>query len=576
MSDSTQLQGYLLPTYPEKQSGYRTQGYATPIQDRLPQVFHIPPKRVLPIIFLPGIMGTNLRMSVERQQQLGKSNNIAWRPDNNIESIKLGMASARERQLQLDPDQTEVDEYDPTNNPTGNPQESSDDRNSNAGVSFYYALNISIETPLLIDDPVTVCPRRSKDQKARERGWGEVYFDCYRKLLETCELQLNTAFQYGVMNDFWKQIIDISPSVWQANPQPQLAPLERSTLASALESIWFPVHAMGYNWLKSSNASARRLADRINRLINHYQDQAFQCEKVIIVTHSMGGLVARALIHPEMGNLTDKILGMVHGVMPTMGAGAAYKRMRCGFEDRFLSITPKVLGNNGRKVTAVLANAPGALELLPNQNYGNGWLQVTRNDQILLSLPEHGDPYEEIYKLKDVWYGLLREDWINPALSRGVGFDRTVSRLEQVRKFHSDIANTYHDQSYAHYGADQTRAAWHHVVWSIEGSSRFRDIRNLTIQRDNMRGTLRLIVPVQNRVTSSDSKALSATLLPAADSGDQTVPTHSADQQLRSGKFKGIFRQSGYEHQDSYNNIRVLHTTLYSIVRIAQTMKWSK
>jgi hypothetical protein len=30
------------------------------------------------------------------------------------------------------------------------------------------------------------------------------------------------------------------------------------------------------------------------------------------VTHSMGGLVGRALLHPEMGNIESKILGVVH------------------------------------------------------------------------------------------------------------------------------------------------------------------------------------------------------------------------------------------------------------------------
>jgi alpha-beta hydrolase superfamily lysophospholipase len=57
--------------------------------------------------------------------------------------------------------------------------------------------------------------------------------------------------------------------------------------------------------------------------MNRYTAQGFQCEKVIVVTHSMGGLVARALIHPKMGSLKDKVLGIVHGVMPAIGAGAA-------------------------------------------------------------------------------------------------------------------------------------------------------------------------------------------------------------------------------------------------------------
>lgn len=67
-----------------------------------------------------------------------------------------------------------------------------------------------------------------------------------------------------------------------------------------------------------------------------------------------------------------------------------------------------------------------------------------------------------------------------------------------------------------------------------------------------------------------------AAMQAAGDPGDQTVPLHSAEHQLHSGQFKGVFRQSGYEHQDSYNNQRALHSTLYSLVRIAQTMEWTK
>lgn len=61
-----------------------------------------------------------------------------------------------------------------------------------------------------------------------------------------------------------------------------------------------------------------------------------------------------------------------------------------------------------------------------------------------------------------------------------------------------------------------------------------------------------------------------------AEAGDETVPTFSADDQLRSGKFKGIFRQNGYEHQSSYKADAAVLSTIYSIVRIAETMRWEK
>jgi hypothetical protein len=55
-----------------------------------------------------------------------------------------------------------------------------------------------------------------------------------------------------------------------------------------------------------------------------------------------------------------------------------------------------------------------------------------------------------------------------------------------------------------------------------------------------------------------------------------TVAFHSADSQYTSGKFKGIFRQTGYEHQARYSDENALRSMLYSIVQIARTMTWSK
>ncbi len=75
-------------------------------------------------------------------------------------------------------------------------------------------------------------------------------------------------------------------------------------------------------------------------------------------------------------------------------------------------------------------------------------------------------------------------------------------------------------------------------------------------------------------MTFGKPASIYATLKSATAPGDQTVPVRSADHQLRSGKFKGIFRQPGYEHQSSYEDKDVIASTLYCIVRIAQQAKW--
>ena len=203
--------GYQLPIKPET-GGRRTEGFTTPTVDKMPQKVSVPPRRVIPIIFLPGIMGSNLRMNEQRQRDMGKDNNIAWRPERTREATGLINATAATRQRQLDPLATEVDVYDPVTNPTGDAKETADQRHGNVEVNF--TLNVGIDTPLLRDDPPTAKPRKTKEQMARERGWGEVYFDSYRHLLEMCELRLNTAFFGGKLDAWWNQVVGVNPSQW--------------------------------------------------------------------------------------------------------------------------------------------------------------------------------------------------------------------------------------------------------------------------------------------------------------------------------------------------------------------------
>lgn len=575
MTEKSKLVGYKLPVDPARQQGTVAQGFVTPKQDKTPQIHSIPPKRVLPIIFIPGIMGSNLRMSTARQEQLGKKNNIAWRPDNL--SVTLGQVndSPIERQLRLDPETTELDIYDPINNPTGNSNETADQRNSEVRATFMYSAFERFDGPLLQNDLPGTSNPKNRDQKARERGWGEVYFSSYQEILTTCEQRLNAAFSQGSLDVYLKKfVVGVAPSMWQAHPASTLGELDEKTIRNAVKGCWFPVHAMGYNWLKGNAVSGVRIAGRIRTLMKTYQDQGFQCEKVILITHSMGGLVARAVIHPEMGKLNDQVLGVVHGVMPAIGAGTAYKRMRCGFEGR--GISARVLGYLGSDVTSVLANSQGGLELLPSQAYGNHWLQVKQKGETLKRLPENGDPYDEIYKIRNKWFNLFREEWINPADLKTSGFNNSLILLDRAKSFHSEISNTYHDQSYAHYGADSNRPAWQKVVWEIKNKEIINDVDRLRVVTDNAKGKLYLTDPELKTKPNEAKLQFETVLQEAEDPGDQTVPLHSADAQLKSGKFKGVFRQTGYEHQSSYSNNAVLAATLYSLFRIASTMKWSK
>jgi hypothetical protein len=237
-----------------------------------------------------------------------------------------------------------------------------------------------------------------------------------------------------------------------------------------------------------------------------------------------------------------------------------------------VGITSEILGQTGAKVAAVMANSPGALELLPSAKYGNGWLKIKQGEQVIKKLPTNGDPYDEIYQLRNAWYGLLVDEWVNPARDTQGGPERTRGYIRNAKYFHELISDTYHDNSYAHYGADTERPSWESVVWEVGSGSLTAAPEKWKVCSDSGKGMLQVI--------TGDGKHGMPSMTPvklgdATGPGDQTVPVRSADLQLTSGKFKGIFRQQGYEHQASYSDENALRSTIYCIVRIAQQMKWS-
>ncbi|NVD71021.1 hypothetical protein HUX88_10690 [Duganella sp. BJB1802] len=557
--------------------GLIAKGCCTPTEDKSPQKMSVPPKRVIPVIFLPGIMGSNLRNTANRQQELGKSDNIAWRPDRADAMLPLINASPARRQLQLDPRATEVDIYDPQKNLTGTPKETAAKRHE---IPFFYMnLEGGNETPLLVDDPVGTKNFKTKEMKAMERGWGEVLFSSYGLILQQCEAMLNSSHPWLL-----GEVLNTDPAKWGASSQTQMKAITDDEFKKITANCWYPVHAMGYNWLMSNRDSARLVSARIRTLMEKYREK-YQCEKVILVTHSMGGLLARALIHPEMGNLQSEVLGVVHGVMPAAGAAAAYKRMRAGTDEGTLgmSVAARILGNYGSEVTAVLANAQGGLELLPSRAYGNGWLEIFQNDQLLQSLPINNDPYGEIYSLRSEWYRLIREEWINPARRSGPDFDRTCELIGLAGSFHDSIAATYHPVSYAHYSAEVARPSWAKVSWDLDKKYRSVQWESLHILADKEKGEFELFEADADTINTDGStprkppaKAVSFTVTVGVNGGpgDQTVPLRSSEQQLLSGKFSGVFRQVGYEHQNSYKSWPAIYSTIYSLLRIAATMKW--
>ena len=595
--------------------------HLTPVDtEQRETVFIAPPNRIIPVIFLPGVMGSNLRMSRARKADLKSQNDIAWRPDNlGFSTVlsdvrKTANLSPRERQMKLDPDETEVDYYRYTEDrgrfdPSGTLSQQSDIRHSNVDLMQDVGLLTSDHATMAFDQSKKHPNAASATQKARWRGWSEVSFGDYSRALSTLEGRLNRIINpwYAQYRDKAGQnpldldwmshpdphsqlifVTGVSPKRWGA---PNAAVLEEKEVLRVANCL-YPVHAMGYNWLQSNAVSAKKTAARIRDLIKTYQAHGHKCDKVILVTHSMGGILARALIHPEMGGLNDCVLGIYHSVQPVYGSAAAYKRVRSGVDGH--SPAAAIIGNTGQDVTAVFANAPGPLELLPTPEYGHNWLKVQDlNGKTLAQWPADagvsappsnatnavsmsGAPMSDIYtQIPENWWRLINPEWINPAgkIFRQSSATKLVNkRIAEAQAFHAQIKNTFHAHTYASYAADVKNPTHGSVIYKIEPLSHTDIHVNTSIAAAKESPLLWRMVSEDGTgdliVSLKDQRRFKLKLLPPQDAGDGTVPS---DYSAAKVKADVHFVQAGYDHQGSYKTDAVSVSMLYAIIKIANT-----
>lgn len=556
------------------------QARSTPRSDQRGCEVHVLPSRTIPVVFIPGIMGSHLKLTPQRQADLKKTTDVSWRPEATMETLAVIFKTPAQRQMLLDPQATEVDRYD-LNNPEA------DKRHKNVQDVAY-----------LHDGPHGDCggaddqdAQKQRDRHARLRGWSEVFFDSYGGLLQNLEKQLNQMCRDGQAREAWTQgalkAMGVPPKEWGGDGGEALTLPELQTVSDA----WYPVHAVGYNWLRSNGESAKEVAKRIREIIAYYKQRQFDCEKVIVVTHSMGGLVGRALIHPDFGNAQDLVAGIVHGAMPAVGAAAAYKRIRMGFEGSGVKgyVFKKVVGDTGPKVTAVLANAPGGLQLLPSERYGPGWLKAKVGEQEVLSLPK-SDPYAEIYTVQDKWYRLITPEWVNPAGLNELdsSLERAFTTLKEARSLHRAIGSTYHPMTFLSFGSDDEEKAWGEVVWHSGNAPFFQGgaVQHLgweKVRVDTAADGWRIdqddgdgVCVLTDALPEHAGQQFGVKISDPAQPGDGTVPAErSAQDPVRQGKAKVAYRQAGYEHQDSFNHKAAQASTLHAVCKIAlQAFAW--
>ena len=444
-----------------------------------------PPCNVIPIVFVPGIAGSNLRIkkdcqnTVRARLQLQEEATLPdpWRPPNGIYG---GIKAVNEwnnyrglqRQALLNLQTTEVD-----------------DEGFLEGGSEGFKKS-----------PYT------KDGK-NFRGWGSVHAKSYGDYLIALEYQANAASYHRMPPDLkekgrsrvfiphaLKVLMVPSSRTHFVEIRKRNGLLHCELSFDQIDTLLcnlMPVYVSGYNWLACNKTSAEALLENIRKIIQLYNDAKtengaalYTCKDVILVTHSMGGLVARCAVQNDSHKT---IRGVVHAAMPAVGTPAAYRRMVAGVElevpaDAFFlphyrNAVSVLMGRNAEETTPVMANSAGCLELLPTGDYPKNWLVASglqKNGQRkqLFALPKV-DPYREIYEQKEAWYRLVDPTLLDPGMlnitETGGAWGFFSKRLKDAKDFHINLNRAAAGQlpTYACYGSDFTKRTFGTVRWHL-------------------------------------------------------------------------------------------------------------
>ena len=156
------------------------------------------------------------------------------------------------------------------------------------------------------------------DQEAR--GWGSVAEKYYRSILEALESDLNGDARH-------------------------------------------PVYAFGYDWRQGNRQSADGLGTFVAQVLD--DNDADEC---VLITHSMGGLVAREAYRSVAG-MRGKVAAIVHLAQPVLGAPVAYRRLVAGSTRKHDGWTMnRLMGSTAEEVATILHGVPAAIELLPHDS----------------------------------------------------------------------------------------------------------------------------------------------------------------------------------------------------------------
>jgi pimeloyl-ACP methyl ester carboxylesterase len=366
----------------------------------------------------------------------------------------------------------------------------------------------------------------------------------------------------------------------------EVEPISETELEK-LSAYQYPVYACGYNWLQSCGVSAIRLEKRVLSIIAWWQARRHECRQVILISHSMGGLVARACAK----RIPDKIAGIVHGVMPALGAPLAYRRIACGTEttnpangavdDYAATKFAAIAGRTTNDTTPVMAASPGALELLPNNRYPRPWLlvrvirssgsQETAYDYV--HLPGAGKDVYDLYRDTSSWYRVFNLALADPArhyVRRPGGANRVFAdAISAAANIHRELGDYYHPTTFAYYGEDSNHPAYGKIRWVARAGT--ATAAPLTAANIAGAGLIEQAVDGARTVEVEKRHRLTFAPEPQDAAGDDTVPHQSGAGPAT--KVSQVFPTRGYRHQSSFQDHNILLLSRFCIVKIVQKME---
>lgn len=196
-----------------------------------------------------------------------------------------------------------------------------------------------------------------------------------------------------ILNERRKPLSDLEVERgWSALPQDFFFPDTLRRLKNDSGGNRFFV--LGYDWRQDLMTLGSWAAKKLRRI----QDRAEADGGLVLLTHSMGGLVARAALRSDSKlESAGVVKSAIHVMQPAVGTPLVYRRFLTGsiedaWDDPFSLLFFSILGLSRQSYALNMSGAPGPCQLLPSDEYRDTTLSSTGSPEWWI----HGQPEQPV------------------------------------------------------------------------------------------------------------------------------------------------------------------------------------